>query len=349
MTGQASTLGALACVAMLSIAAPWTSFALTPDDEKALVQDGAGGDDEFSAHGFNVFRIEQEDKLLVPLEQREAVWEFLKKEFGPGSEFLAQDPLLTSYHSEEDFTDRYFDTPTLQLLAMQSGVRRRTRVNISNPNDRKSGRSLIQIKVNDISDNALERGEYKFKVSEDGAPKGLDGGHPFLGLVEADQRAAVKERLASIGIDAYALRPILTIHDKRRRVYVLREGKSFISISFDHVHSDLLWAKAELLEIEPELNEIAFTEASAETKQNMERIGAQVTQRILAAFPEIQRDLKPKSNKTFEQFESQIPMLRLLERFDLVNANGIFGLALAPMVLIVAGVVAIRSRKPRRR
>ena len=58
----------------------------------------------------------------------------------------------------------YYDTPTMQLLAMQSGVRKRHRVNITNPSDRKSGRELMQIKVNSITSNDLQRGEVKFAI-----------------------------------------------------------------------------------------------------------------------------------------------------------------------------------------
>ena len=44
----------------------------------------------------------------------------------------------------------------------------------------------------------------------------------------------------------------------------------------------------------------------------MESIGARIAGEIVARFPEIQRDLTPKYNKTFEQFADQVPGLKML-------------------------------------
>lgn len=103
-------------------------------------------EDEVDAHGHDKVRIEQEDKLLVPTERIEEVWEYLRQRLHEDKAFLAElDPRFTSKWSEELFHDTYFDTPSLQLHAMQSGVRHRRREDLTNPDDAKSGRELLQI------------------------------------------------------------------------------------------------------------------------------------------------------------------------------------------------------------
>ena len=107
-------------------------------------------EDETDAHGYDKMRIEQEDKLLVPEARKDEVWEYIRTRLTEDKEFLLSlDPKFTSKWSEELFHDTYFDTPSMQLHAMQSGVRHRKRENLTNPDDVKSGRELMQIKLNE--------------------------------------------------------------------------------------------------------------------------------------------------------------------------------------------------------
>jgi hypothetical protein len=300
---------------------------------------------EFSASGFNTLRIEQEDKLLVPSDQADAVWQFLLDYLvSDPTQLQALDPLFTAYAQEEAFTDTYFDTPTLQLLGQQNGVRHRQRINLTNPDDRKSGRELLQIKVNHISQNAFERGEYKFDISYPQTVSEPDDAHPLFGIVKPAHRPDVKQRLTELGLDPEAMRPILTIHDLRKRIYILRNDEPFMSISLDHVTANYLWAQVTLVEIEPELNEVAFTEADATTRQYMEEIGAQISAMVMAEFPAIQRDLTPKYNKVFQQFENQIPALRFLIRTEMDNLNSLGGLLFVLLMFPLLGGVFLYHR-----
>ncbi|MGH7151458.1 MAG: CYTH domain-containing protein, partial [Planctomycetota bacterium] len=254
-------------------------------------------EDETDAHGYDKLRIEQEDKLLVPAGKVDEVWAFLEERLVRDVDFLRQlDPTFTSTWSEELFHDTYFDTPTLQLHAMRSGVRHRSRVNLSNPADRKSGRQLMQIKRNDISANRLERGEIKFEIEPPQHPNSEEDRHPMLGRVKPEHREPFKQRLAEMGLDPQRMKPILTVRDVRRRVYILRDGKPFMSVSFDQASSDIWWARTAFCEIEPELNEIGFTEADEETRAYMETVLAKVVADIRARFPSITQDLTPKYN-----------------------------------------------------
>lgn len=294
---------------------------------------------EFSASGFNVLRIEQEDKLTVPPELAEEVWNFLHHWLVEDTESLKQlDPLFTSYWHDELFTDTYFDTPALDVLAAQGGVRHRRRVNLTDPDHRKSGRELMQIKINDLSQNALERGEFKFEIAYPEKVRSHDDMHPMLGLVEVSQRASFKTRLQNLGLDPGSMRPILTIHDRRRRIYILRDQQPFMSISHDSATANLLWSQWQLFEIEPELNEIPYTEGDAATRDRMTEIGARISAAITERFPQIQRDLRPKYNKAFDHFQSQIPGLRLLVRMNLLHGAKLGAIA-GGLILIVLGAL----------
>lgn len=308
-------------------------------------------EDDLSASGFDNLRIEQEEKLFVPLEIADEVWSYIESRYVEDKAHLAElDPRFSSSYGVEDFTDVYFDTPGLDLLARQSGVRHRTRVNISNPDDRKSGRELMQMKFNGISENPLERGEVKFGI-EHRRPRTPEDSHPMLGIVKEDHRPLFKKRLVDWGLDPQAMRPVLTVRDMRHRVYVLRDGQPFLSISFDRASSRLLWAETHFVEIEPELNEIAFTDADPQTRRYMESILAAIVGDIRAKYPQIQSNLTPKYNKSFAGLEARIPFLRTLVRLHLHETEAFASaLLLALGVAALAGVVAWQglSRRQRR-
>jgi adenylate cyclase class IV len=263
-------------------------------------------DEEFDAHGFGVPRTEQEERLAIPVEKVQEVWSYLQNRYVTDIEHLQKmDPLFSSYASEEDFSDTYFDTSKRQLLQMQGGVRHRKRINLTNPEDPKSGRELIQLKVSGVSNNQLERGEMKFEVKYYDNKKSIDDLHPMLGIVKRSQRDQLKSELTRLGLDPYDMSPVLTIKDRRRRVYILKDKKPFISISLDHATSEVGGKKAEFAEVEEELNEIAFTEASAETKQYMESINAIIINDLKEKFPDIKQDLTPKYNRVYKQLETK--------------------------------------------
>jgi hypothetical protein len=308
-------------------------------------------EDEMDAHGYDKVRIEQEDKLLVPNDLRADVWEYLKQRLVDDKEFLQSlDPGFTSSWSEELFHDTYYDTPAMQLYAMKSGVRHRKRENLSNAEDVKSGRELMQIKLNDISSNEMERAEIKYDIEHPTEKKSAIDSHPLLGIVKPSHRGPFEKRLAEIGLDAQSMRPVLTVVDLRRRVYLKKNGQAFMSISFDQAHAKVWWGKAEFCEIEPELNEIGFTEADAETRKYMEGVLAKVVGDIRTRFPAITQDLTPKYNKSFDRIEETVPFFRTLVRFGLQSTQGMllfFGAGLFLVFLVYQLVARRRAARAR--
>jgi hypothetical protein len=291
-------------------------------------------DEEFvDASGFDSLRIEQEDKLFVPDDIAMDVWAFLQQRFVADKAFLVSlDPALTSFASEEHFRDTYYDTPSMQMAAMQSCVRHRRRVNLTNEADRKNNRELMQIKLNHISDNALERGEIKFEVEYPAVVSSAEDSHPMFGIVKPSHRGLLRKRLVDIGLEPDTMKPVVTIDDIRRRVYIYKNGSPFISISHDSGTSGMWWARARFCEIEPELNEIQFTNANAEGRAYMESILKTIVSEIRGKFPAITQNLTPKYNKVFERVESQVPFARTLVRAGMQGTEG---------MLVFVGVVAV--------
>ncbi|HVS10819.1 MAG TPA: hypothetical protein VMS76_13185 [Planctomycetota bacterium] len=283
-------------------------------------------EDRLGAGGFDTLRIEQEDKLTVPPELAPRVWRTLRALLVDDTSFLRSiDPAFTSYWNEELFHDLYYDTPTLDLHGMRSGVRLRRRENLTDPDDRKSGRELVQIKLDGISDHPLERGEIKYEVRRpDPVTASGDDLHPLLGPVRRSHRGRLVHRLEQLGLEPRSMRPILTVRDLRQRVYVLREGQPFLSVSFDSASARIWWARAAFFEIEPELNEILFTEADAPTKAYMESVLQRIVDELHALHPEIRQDLTPKYTRSFDLLAERIPFLRLLVRLGLHGDQGLF-------------------------
>ena len=101
-----------------------------------------------------------------------------------------------------------------------------------------------------------------------------------------------------------------------------------MSVSFDMASSGIWWAETQFCEIEPELNEIGFTEAKPEKRAYMETVLHRVVGEILTRFPEIKRDLNPKYNKAFDRLEAQIPFLRTVVKLGMQARGGMYNLGL---------------------
>lgn len=279
----------------------------------ALLQGGFS----FAEQTNSSLRVEQEDRFMVPKEKKREVWDFLYTHYVlDQSELKKWNPDFSSSQADEKFVDVYFDTPHFELLQAESSVRHRKRINLTNPDDRKSGRELLQIKIGDVSENEQERGEYKFDINHFNESS-LARGHPVIDIVDSDQQTHFIETLMSNGFDVYEMNPVLTVHDLRKRIYLRRESEDFISISFDDVWSQVLWAKIDFLEIEVELNEVTFTRADEEKKKYMEETAKRISAQIQEKFPFIKRDLTPKYNKVFSRLEGKLPFFRFLIKINL--------------------------------
>jgi hypothetical protein len=295
-------------------------------------------DEEFSsAGGYDTLRIEQEDKISVPPDKAAEVWEYMEATYIRDQSALKRwGSGFSSYASIEDFVDVYYDTPSLQILARRGGVRHRSRANITNPLDRKNNRQLMQVKINDISTNTLNRGELKYPIRQsvvDGtAPDGL----PMLQMVKRSQRGLLRAQIVSQGLDPDTIHPILAVYDRRKRLYIQCDGKPFVSVSLDHAFSRRFWAKASFCEIEPEINEIPYTEGDAATRAFLEKVNTEIIEDLRRRFPYLERNLTPKYCKAFYGLEKKVPFLRAWIRLDAMARNGGITLALVSFTALAA-------------
>lgn len=298
---------------------------------------------QFGDVGAPLPRIEQEDKLYVPADKIDEVWTWLYDNYVKNTETLkALDPLFTSYSDQENFSDTYFDTPDLQLLGKKFGIRHRWRSNLTNPEDAKSGRELVQIKVSAITDNPLDRGEFKYEVRSQINYKMPEDNHPLFSLLKYADREDFKKRVESLGIaNPYDLKPILVVNDWRRRIYFNKSDKPFFSFSLDSVSSQMFGVQVSFVEIEDELNEVTYTEADAATRYYMQSIRIKTRNEIMAKFPYIKEDLTPKYNKSFDRLENKIPFIRFWIKY---NPYTVISGAIVFVILFIIILTAVIRR-----
>jgi hypothetical protein len=269
---------------------------------------------EFTAHGDNIVRIEDEAKLRVPEDQVEQVWNWLVEHYRDCSWLDRDGRHFTTTLGDEHFADTYFDEPGLRMLDTNSGVRHRRRVVVSGSATRKDGRALLQIKLNRDDPTGLARTEIKYKVDPPEQARTQDDLSPMIGLVARDERPALKQRFADLGIDPYAMRPVLTVGQVRRRVYVADAGGAFATLTLDQCTvndygTDLHWT-----EIELELNEIRYTEVGEAERKWMKGVQQSIQDDLLAKWPGIVQDQTPKYTKAFVALEAAtwLPMRTMI-------------------------------------
>jgi len=247
---------------------------------------------------YDLLRIENEVKLVVPYNQIDSVWQYINHRYSENSPFIKE--LRKSFHAvfaEEFFVDRYFDNEEMQLLKNNNGLRQRQRLILTDTSNRKHGRSLIQFKVNKVSDNVLNRGEYKYLAQEpDNFSEMLDN-HPFLGFVAREHRYFITKRLFEYNINALSLFPTITIEQTRRRAYIFDGNKPFATLTLDDQKAIYKNDYSNFAEIELELNEVNYTLADSTLRMQMEGIMNVIKEDLLKKFPLIVQDQTPKYNK----------------------------------------------------
>jgi hypothetical protein len=297
---------------------------------------------EFDPGGFNTMRIENEIKLVVPLEQTADVWKYLQTRYDNSNLYLrSMDSAFNSKFAEDIFRDQYFDNDTFQLAAMQCGVRHRTRFVLTGAGSNKNGKELMQVKINNIDGNDLNRGEFKYPIRKQAQDKNKKEGddHVFLGRVKRKNRPDIVAKLKEYGINADELHPTILIVQNRKRVYIARDTTAFATLTLDTDSAFYKGDTVRFTEIEMELNEIAYTLADSATRVEMERINDLMKKDLLEHFPAIHQDQTPKYNKAFtalgidpkgekEGESSGFPLMAVL-----IGAGGLLAILGAWMVL----------------
>lgn len=269
-------------------------------------------------------RIEDDLSLSYPVGKTDEIVAHLKSKYIDATSFVKSlGPNFTSSFGDEDFTDIYFDTPNLDLYKRKIGLRHRLRVNRLDSEDRKNGRELIQLKLSGDdkftdTDNSGSRNEIKYEVVRPETIADRDDKHQLLGLIARDQRDDFKDRIKELGLDVYKLRPILTIKQRRQRVYINRDNATFVSFSMDDSQSRRWWAKAEFSQLELELNELAYTEADEVERERMKEIRKSMVKDLREHFDYLKSDKTIKYQKAFDLLAVKIPWMRFWVKIGLM-------------------------------
>lgn len=278
-----------------------------------------------AARGFGTdsARVDSQLTLAIPFDQADAVYEYLKATYVGQEDLLHEefpDAKLRGLPKSDisHFTDRYFDTPDLDLYRSLNSCRHRRRINTTDPNDRKSGRELVQMKVTPPGQFML-RTELKYEVkASKGKIKGSDDIHPLVRMIAKEQREDFKKIYRDAGIDPYSLQHILTIEQTRRRGYVNMGSKPVFSFSVDEGVASILWTQGRYASVDLGLVEIEYTEADEATRKEMWAIREAVKQDLLDHFPDLVQTTRSKYSIVLKQMMDQLPLISGLWHFKML-------------------------------
>lgn len=307
-----------------------------------------GGLPDNAVEGFGALRLENEYKLSVPDDVVSALWEYLQTRYGSGIELPEEGGgRFSVVIGDEVFIDRYYDAPDRPLLTSHNGIRHRSRFVTGDMAVPANIGELVQIKLS-VPGEAVSRVEVKFPVRHYPDIESQEDAHPLLGIVARGQRGEFQRMVRELGIDPWSLRQVLTLEQRRRRVYLSDAAGPFATLTLDQTSSRRLWLRARFTELELELNEVRYTASSQEERAAMETVTAAVKADLQHAFPGLAQDQTPKYNKAFAALERSSPAGPLIMRasFTRAQATSILGLG---GLLLYAIFAVVREHRARRR
>jgi len=288
----------------------------TLEADPSAAPDFAIQQEKHAARGFGAdsARVDSQITFRIPDGQAGAVYEYLK------GKYVGQSGLLKDRFPDLDlrgqtmsdvslFTDEYYDTPTLALYRTRNSARHRTRINTTNPEDRKSGRELVQMKVTPPGQFTL-RNEFKYKVEEfTGHANTPDEFHPLIRMIDKGQREDFKKVFTDAGIDPYSLRHIFTIHQTRSRGYFNLGETNILSFSVDEGSAGMLWAEGRFSSVDLGLVEVAYTEADEARREQMWAVRDAIIEDLRAHFPELVQTSNSKYGIVLGELMQEIPLI----------------------------------------
>jgi len=279
---------------------------------------------QHAAHGYGAdsARVDSQVTFRIPDGQADAVYQYLKGRYVGQTGILADLFPGIDLHGQSKsdvsiFTDEYYDTPELDLYKTRNSARHRTRVNTTDPEDRKSGRELVQMKLTPPGHFNL-RSEFKYKVKRGGKRKALDEAHPLISLIAKSQRSDFKKVFADAGIDPYSLAHVFTVQQTRSRGYLNWGDKNILSFSVDEGSAGILWAKGRFSSVDLGLVEVTYTEADESKRQKMWEIRDAIIKDLEDHFPDLTPTSDSKYGIVLTQLMQQLPLIPALFIFRVI-------------------------------
>lgn len=317
-----SKIAIIALVLLPAVGLAWSYFGSEGTQARSTLGSQIDQTPHTGGYGSDAARIDSQITLKIPEEQADAVYQYLKKKYA-GQQINMQDqfPGLNLYgQSMSDvsvFTDRYFDTPNLDLFKGKNSARHRSRLNTTHPDDRKSGRELVQIKVTPPG-RFDARNELKYEVKHSDKNKTEDDQHPLIRLIKSDLRGDFKDVFTQAGIDPNTLRHIFTITQSRSRVYVNWDEKSLLSFSVDQGSASMLWGEGKFASVDVGLVENSYTEADEATRKTMWAIRDAMIKDLTTQFPALTVNADSKYSIVLNQIIGKIGFIPTLVRFGVI-------------------------------
>jgi hypothetical protein len=243
--------------------------------------------------GYNQTLLESQQKYLVPAHLADSLWHYLRRHYQTGA-LKKINPHFSANAQQETYLDEYFDDARYTLLRHQHGLRLR-RVFTGKAVDRQ----FIQLKVSPRPRQRDLRREIKFNLNDRPDKHGGDPGHPFLRLVRGADRRQLDSVLAALRVNSRELRPVLTLLQHRRRLYLRDQGNDLATISLDAVTIED--GQSGFYELELALDELAYTGAGAAQRQRLRHVIELLQLDLTTRFPLLRQDQTPKYNKMYNQ------------------------------------------------
>jgi hypothetical protein len=119
----------------------------------------------------------------------------------------------------------------------------------------------------------------------------------LLRLIRGGDRPLLDSVLTGLQVNSRDLRPVLTLHQNRRRLYLRDRGNDLAVISLDAVTTED--GQTGFYELELALDEPAYTRAKATQRQRLHHLIGLLQLDLSGRFPVLRQDQTPKYNTLY--------------------------------------------------
>ncbi len=235
-------------------------------------------------------RLESEYKLDIPADEVQALWEYIQTTYAL-EKFSLAEMNLSGEQSVETFIDKYFDDSSGSFAQKEVSLRYRKRF--------KNGlllKELVQFKTPYSTDKVV-RNEIKFEVDGSKGLGDISQRHQFLKYFRKSDLDRLRFQLAQYDLRPEDIVPSVKLKQTRQRVYIKDDsGESVATITLDEV-SHFNFPFQSYAELELELNEVRYTEATEAERASMLALNNLIKSELSQKFPNLKVDQRSKYRK----------------------------------------------------
>jgi hypothetical protein len=164
-----------------------------------------------------------------------------------------------------------------------------------------------------------------------------------------DRQRDRQQSQAIPGPDARALRPVLWIEQRRRRVHFSDAQWMLVTVTMDQSMARRWWARAPWTEVAIEPDEVRYAQASPEERRRLDGLLAALRADLLRRFPALIEYSQPRYTEAFDRLDQELPFLRqtISTAAMLAPAAPVAMAVAASGVVLGVGIVATRRLRGR--